>query len=385
MRSKFVVVFASIVLGIIACKETEYIGPLSPCNLSTIPYSPTSYTVVSPKGFPPMEHPADNPITVQGIELGRHLFYDPILSRDSTISCSSCHDIKKAFTDGLAKSEGIDGRVGRRSAMSLINIGYSWVKNRQHNFMWDGRFATLEQQVLEGAILDPLEMDNTWENVEAALRKHPTYPKMFREAFGINCPHDINRVLVAKAIAQFERTLNAADSKYDKFIRGGSWVYLSSEENNGRDLFFGTSDNGPAKDAGCEHCHRAPDGKSLFASADFFNNGLDSAATLLDFSDYGYGLTTGNAPNNGQFRAVTLRNIALTAPYMHDGRFQTLEEVLDHYVTGGHPAPNLASELTDTTHILQQLTASQKADLVAFLHTLTDSSYFHKPEWNSPF
>ena len=129
-----------------ACKETEYIGPLGSCDLGDIPYNPTSYTVVPPDGFSAMEHPDDNPITVQGIELGRHLFYDPILSRDSTISCSSCHELNKAFTDGLATAKGIDNLTGRRSSMSLINIGYSWIKNRPYNFMWDGRFQSLEEK-----------------------------------------------------------------------------------------------------------------------------------------------------------------------------------------------------------------------------------------------
>ncbi|BDS12957.1 cytochrome-c peroxidase [Aureispira anguillae] len=384
MRSKFFFVFISLIVGVIACKETEYIGPLSPCDLSTIPYTPTSYTVVSPQGFPPMEHPDDNPITVQGIELGRHLFYDPILSRDSSTSCSSCHELNKAFTDGLPKAKGIDNRIGRRGSMSLINIGYSWVKNRDYNFMWDGRFATLEEQILKGPIEDPLEMDNTWEKVEADLRQHPTYPKMFREAFGVECYDEIDRNLVAKAIAQFERTLNSANSRYDEDV-WKPFVYLNSQELRGMTLFIGDAAGAPSlKDAECAHCHSFSKNKALFARNEFSNNGIDSAQSLLDFADYGYGEATGNAPENGQFREVTLRNIALTAPYMHDGRFQTLEEVVDHYATGGHYSPNLASELS-TAPTINQLTAGDKEDLVAFLHALTDSSYFDKPEWSSPF
>jgi cytochrome c peroxidase len=369
---------------IIACQETEHLGPLSPCNLSSTPYNPTNYTVVSPKGFPPMEHPDDNPITVQGIELGRHLFYDPILSRDSSVSCSSCHDINKAFTDGLAKSVGIDNRVARRSSMSLINIGYSWVKDRGYNFMWDGRFATLEEQIINGPVEDPLEMDNTWEKATADLRKHPIYPKMFRKAFGINCSDEISKELVAKAIAQFERTLNSAESKYDKVL-WASFSYFSDEERRGMELFAGDANTTTgAKDAECGHCHSFSKNKALFTSNDFSNNGLDSAQTYSNFPDNGYGEFTGVFTNNGEFREVTLRNIALTAPYMHDGRFQTLEEVVDHYATGGHASPTISSILTTSTTI-QTLNATEKADIVAFLHALTDSSYFNKPEWSSPF
>jgi len=377
------VVFILCCLVIIACQESEHLGPFSSCNLTSIPYNPTSYTVVSPKGLPPMEHPNGNPISIEGIELGRHLFYDPILSRDSTISCSSCHDINKAFTDGLAKSVGIDNRVGRRSSMSLINVGYNWIKSRDHNFMWDGRFATLEEQILGGPVEDPLEMDNTWEKVEADLRKHPTYPTMFRKAFGIDCYDEISKELVAKAIAQFERTLNSANSRYDEDV-WVKFVYLSNEEREGFKLFNETTGLPGNKDAECVHCHSFSRDKALFARNEFSNNGLDSTQTLFGFADNGYGEATGDAPQNGQFREVSLRNIALTAPYMHDGRFQTLEEVVDHYVTGGHYAPNLAPVLS-SAQTLKTLDANDKANIVAFLYALTDSSYFNKPEWSSPF
>lgn len=387
MLKKTSIIAVGIIVGIMACKETESIGPLTPdsCeSLTSIPYSPTSYTVQSPQGLPAMEHPADNPITVQGIELGRHLFYDPILSRDSTISCSSCHKIEKAFTDGEPKAIGIDGRVGKRNSMSLINVGYNWIKSREYNFMWDGRFSTLEDQILRGPVEDPLEMDNTWENVETALRTHSTYPEMFREAFGIECKKDITRELVAKAIAQFERTLNSADAQYDK----DQWVpfeYMTAQELRGFAIFQGDAAGIPsAIDGECAHCHSFSQNKALFARNGYSNNGLDAATTFNDFPDAGYGAVTGNAPENGMFREVSLRNIALTAPYMHDGRFATLEEVVDHYTSGIQHAPNLASELS-TAQSLPTLTTAQKADLVAFLHALTDSSYFHKPEWNSPF
>ena len=384
MYYKIFTVFSFLILGIFACRPTESPQPNQGVDLTGIAYNPTAYTVVPPKGLPPMEIPADNPMTVEGIKLGRHLFYDPILSLDSTLSCASCHKQEKAFTDGVALATGIDGLVGRRSSMSLINVGYNWVRGRAHNLMWDGRFATLEELTIKGPIIDPVEMANTWENLEQSLQNHPSYPALFREAFGISNSQEIKAELVGKALAQFQRTLNSARSMYDKDV-WDPFVYMSPQEINGMDLFQGDAAGSPAsKDGECGHCHSFSTNKALFARNEFSNNGLDSVASLTDFLDYGLGGATNNTPDNGMFREVSLRNIALTAPYMHDGRFQTLEEVLDHYTTGGHPAPNLASELT-TAATLTQLTQSDKEDIIAFLHALTDTSYIHKEEWSNPF
>ena len=383
MGKHFYWIIGLMAVGFFAC-EDQIIKPSVCNNLEAYNYAPSSYTVIPPEGFPAMEHPDDNPITVEGIELGRHLFYDPILSRDSTISCSSCHQLNKAFTDGLSKAEGIEGRLGRRSSMSLINIGYSWIKNRPHNFMWDGKFTSLEEQIVGGPIEDPVEMDNDWETVENVLRQQPSYPQMFRSAFGINCSDEINRQLIAKAIAQFERTLNSAGSRFDEDL-WVPFVYLSAQELRGKTLFEGDAAGATStKDAECAHCHSFSANKTLFARNEYSNNGLDSVNNLNDFTDLGLGAITGNLSQNGQFREVTLRNIGLTAPYMHDGRFATLEEAVGHYASGGQNAPNLAAELT-TAPTLVTLTASEKEDLVAFLHALTDSSYFNKPEWSSPF
>lgn len=383
MKQKIAIITFILFISIMSCQEN--ITTPDNCNdMSSEPYNPTAYTETPPDGFPAMEHPDDNPITVEGIELGRHLFYDPILSRDSTISCSSCHELNKAFTDGLALAKGIDNLTSRRSSMSLINIGYSWIKNRPYNFMWDGRFQSLEEQIIKGPIEDPFEMDNTWEKVESDLQEHPDYPLMFRKAFGIDCKEDINRDHVSKAISQFERTLNSANSKYDQH-QWVPFVYMSAEELRGLTLFLGDAAGSPStKDAECAHCHSFSQNKALFARNEFSNNGLDSVNNLNDFIDLGYGAITGNISENGQFKEVTLRNIALTAPYMHDGRFATLEEAVDHYTSGGKSSPNVASELT-TAPTITSLSASDKADLIAFLHALTDSSYFNKPEWSSPF
>jgi cytochrome c peroxidase len=383
MYYKAILVFSFLVVGIIACRPTPPIINTGQ-DLTHIPYNPTAYTIVPPKGLPAMEIPADNPMTAEGIRLGRHLFYDPILSLDSTISCESCHKQEKAFTDGTALSTGINGLVGKRSSMSLINVGYNWIKGREHNFMWDGRFATLEEQVIEGPIVDPVEMANTWENLEKSLRNHDNYPQLFREAFGVNNTEEIEIEMVGKALAQFMRTLNSAGSMYDRDM-WEPFVYMSPQELRGKDLFIGDAAGSPSsKDGECAHCHSFSTNKALFARNEFSNNGLDSVASLVDFLDYGIGGITNNAPENGMFREVSVRNVALTAPYMHDGRFQTLEEVLDHYVSGVHPAPNLASELSTAT-TLPQLTQNDKEDIIAFLHALTDTSYVNKEEWSNPF
>lgn len=373
--------FFALVIFLGACRNDK-LTP-SDADLVKLPYSPTTYLMAKINGLPAMEIPSDNPMTEEGVQLGRYLFYDPILSRDSTISCSSCHQIDKAFTDGVQFSEGIDGRRALRNSMSLINVGYSQIKGKEHNFMWDGRFETLEEQAL-APVEDPNEMDANWADIEQRLRTHPDYPAMFRAAFGVDSRTEITKYLAAKALAQFERTLNSANAKYDSM----RWVPFSNytaQEDRGRLLFEGDGFTNPGvKDAECAHCHSFSNNKTLFARNDFTNNGLDSVQSYEDFIDKGYGQTTGDNTRNGAFREVTVRNVGLTAPYMHDGRFQTLREVLDHYATGGHTAPNLAVELRTSTSI-QTLTESEKDDLEAFLHTLTDYSIVDKEEWSNPF
>jgi cytochrome c peroxidase len=385
---KKITFLAFFALGLlVACRQNVEIGPLSPIEtagrLDNIPYQPISYNISPPQGLPIMEIPADNPLTIAGIKLGRTLFYDKILSADSTMSCASCHQINKAFTDGLATSVGIRGLAGHRNAMSLINIGYFWKQNRVNNFNWDGKFATIEEQVL-APVEHPLELDADWDIITEKFRNHPHYPKLFRKAFGINNLTEINKELAAKALAQFLRTLVSAGSEFDR----SQWqplVFLSDEAQRGYEMFIGDA-NGSSllKDAECAHCHSSNRSRALFARNGFSNNGLDSAASLTNFTDLGLGAINGISRDNGKFREVSLRNIALTAPYMHDGRFQTIEQVLNNYTTGGHPAPNLAIELS-ASGTIRTLNVQEKADIIAFLHTLTDSSYFSKTEWQNPF
>ena len=335
-------------------------------DLTHIDYRPESYVLQVPPGFPALEQPPDNLMTVDGIQLGRKLFYDPIFSIDSTVSCSSCHLQEHSFTDALAQSNGVAGKTPR-SSMTLINVGFTY-----HGMFWDGRVASLEEQALK-PIEDPIEMANTWENVEERLRNHATYPAEFRKAFGIENKDQINRDLATKAIAQFVRTITSGtESKYDRFIRGE--IFLEENEYNGYLMFFNLDNNLP--DAQCGHCHNAP----LLATNDYFNNGLQEAVDLESIPDKGRGLITGDPIDNGKFKAPTLRNITLTGPYMHDGRFATLPEVLDHYASGGKNSPNKSTFMFNL-----HLTESEKADIIAFLLTLTDSTTLTNPAYKSPF
>jgi cytochrome c peroxidase len=335
-------------------------------DLSSIPFNPVLYSPLVPDDFPALEQPADNLMTIDGLHLGRKLFYDPILSVDSTISCASCHQPAGSFTDGLASSVGVGGHTSR-SSMSLINIGFHY-----HGLFWDGRSASLEEQALV-PVEDPLEMGEQWSRVVEKLQRHESYPGEFRKAFGIENSADITKELAAKAIAQFERSLiSGGNTRYDRFARGE--IFLDENEYNGFLMFFDFEPTLP--DAECGHCHNAP----LFATSDYFNNGLQESADFQSFQDKGLGLVTGKASDNGKFKAPSLRNIVFSAPYMHDGRFQTLNEVVDHYSSGGKNSPT-KSPLLYPLH----LTQSQKADLISFILTLTDSSSLTNEAFQNPF
>jgi cytochrome c peroxidase len=334
----------------------------------TASYQPQPYPVTVPNHFLPPPSPADNQLTVAGVALGRRLFYDPILSDDFSMSCASCHHQDKAFTDGQATSKGILGLNGRRNSMALVNLAYN-----PRGFFWDGRAATLEDQALV-PIEDHLELNTSWEKVEGRLRDHTDYPALFRQAFGIQYKKEITRELAVKALAQFERTLISANSKYDKVVWGNQGELTPLEE-RGYELFFvefaQTLDH-----PGCSHCHFDP----YFTDNQFRNNGLDSVGNFSQFTDLGRGAISGNYFDNGKFRVPTLRNVALTAPYMHDGRFNTLDEVLDHYMTGGHGVEN-----EDTNIRPFHLSPQDRAALIAFMHTLTDTTFLRNPAFSSPF
>lgn len=335
-------------------------------DLTDIPYDPMPYSLPVPQNYPQMLIPSSNPLTREGIELGRKLFYDPIMSRDSTVSCGSCHMQSQSFKDPDGISTGVDRRTGRRTSMNLINVGYN-----TRTLFWDGRSTTLEDQVTH-PLEDPNELDHDWRSLESQLRRHRDYPGYFRKAFGIRTASEIDRELISKAIAQFERTLiSSGNTRYDRALRGE--VVLTEDELAGYLMFVDAVPDLP--DAECGHCHAEP----LFTTFEFRNNGLENIDNLEDFPDKGRGEVTGNSQDNGKFKIPTLFNAAISPPYMHDGRFQTLEEVMDHYNSGGHRQSN-------TDPLIQPLGLSekQKQQVIAFVKTLTDSTFLTEKNFSDP-
>ncbi len=362
MMVRSMVMVISTMLLLVGCRKDTPADPIA-----EIPYNPTPVMLQGPAGFPQMVIPADNPTTMQGIELGKRLFYDPILSADFTMSCSSCHLPKGNFTDNLSLSTGVDQIAGRRSSMSLVDIGFA-----DQGLFWDGRSMTLEDQALV-PVEDSIELHNTWPEVVDRLKDHDLYPELFRRAFGIEKKEEITKELAAKAIAQFERSLiSSGNSKYDRFFR--EEIKLSDEEFLGFVLFF---DLDPGiTDAECGHCHNAP----LFTTHQYFNNGIEQVPDLNSFPDQGRGAVSKVEFDNGRFRVPTLRNIEFSAPYMHDGRFQTLEEVVDHYNSGGHFQVN-KDPLIRPLGLLDY----EKEALISFIKTLSDTTFLTDPKHKDPF
>ena len=305
-----------------------------------------------------MPIPEDNPMTVEGVFLGRKLFYDTRLSDDSTKSCASCHLQSAGFTDPEQFSEGITGERGTRNAMQVINAG--WFTS----FFWDGRAATLEDQAL-GPVVNPVELNTTWPKVEEKISNDRLYPALFKMAFG---SYEIDSIQIVKAISQFERTLLSFNSRYDDYFYGDFSGFTESEE-NGFDIYF--SEKGD-----CIHCHAGP----ILTDNEFRNNGLDSELTDLGLAD-----VTGLSTDEGKFKVPTLRNIEYTGPYMHDGRFETLEEVVEHYNSGVHAdSPNLDDEMHNASEGLN-LTNEEKTDLINFLKTFSEPEFLTNTNFSDPF
>lgn len=312
--------------------------------------------------------PADNPTTVAGVKLGRYLFYEKALSAGNKLSCESCHEQKLAFTDGRRVSPGVDGSFTSRNAMSLANL--LWVRN----FFWDGRSSSLEDQA-QFPLTDPHEMGQSLSESVKKLSGNTMYPPLFEQAFGTG---KITETNILKALAQFDRTLISAGSDYDKYLAGA--YKPTAQELRGLALFENAPDPATGKrGANCAHCHGTP---KMYKEL-FHNNGLDKVP-----ADPGREKLTGQDTDRGRFRVPTLRNIALTAPYMHDGRFATLEEVLDHYSDHIQQSPSLSSFLQGISNDRQGATlalkAEEKKDIIAFLHMLTDSSFINNPAFSNP-
>ena len=332
------------------------------CDDTKTDNEPTPYSLVIPSPLPPMDLPLDNPLTVEGVALGRMLFHEPLLSGDGSQSCASCHFQAAGFTDTARFSTGINGFQGGRNAMVAFNLGWS------PTLFWDGRASSLENQAF-GPVVNPIEMHESWENASEKLNAHSEYPELFKKAFNID---EIDSTYVVKAIAQFERTLISGNSKWDKFTRGEAM--LTEEELRGWDLF---NIDGPYVGADCFHCHTAPH----FTDFAFHNNGLDTDG---DITDLGLFEHTQNDYDKAKFKTPTLRNIAVSGPYMHDGRFETLEEVIEHYNSGGHASSTVDPLMKNIGDGLL-LSPGDKQALLAFLRTLTDEDFLTNSEFSNPF
>jgi cytochrome c peroxidase len=299
--------------------------------------------------------PVNNLLTEEGVALGKKLFFDTILSGDNTQSCATCHSPKKAFTDNLKVSFGIDNIPGNRNVMPLFNMAW----NFDEKFAWDGKDFSLENQALE-PVSNPIEMHADWKKVAEKIKNHPEYPLLFKQAFGTS---KIDSTQITKAIAQFERTLVSGNSKFDKFLLGEDT--LTVEEQNGFNVFMDEAKGD------CFHCHGS-DNNPLWTDNQFHNNGLDT-----NFSDLGLGSVTGDPADNGKFKSPSIRNLKFTAPYMHDGRFFTLEEVINHYSEGLQSSSTIDPLMKKVNQGGVGLSAKDKADLKAFLLTLSDNDFIN--------
>lgn len=302
--------------------------------------------------------PYDNPLTAEGVALGRRLFHEKALSRDGDLSCASCHVQAHAFSDPRRFSIGMDQHAGARNAMALVNPAWS------HFFFWDARALSLELQAFE-PVKDHRELFNSWPEVVQRLKEGAGYEEQFLRAFGTM---EFDSLHIVFALAQFERTLVSFGSPFDRYHYGCDSSALDASQQRGKDLFFGK--------AHCSDCHELP----LFQDHTVINIGLDREVT-----DPGLGGLTGKAWHMGRFKTPTLRNCAASAPYMHDGRFATLRKVVDFYADSVHlDTPNFDDHMFAWKLGVVNLSEPERVDLVHFLEALTDTAFLTNPDLAAP-
>lgn len=378
--------FICILPAIILFAFTMYDYNCIDINISTYEYENIPFPT-DVQNHPEIDNtPIDNPITNSGATLGRVLFYDVDLSQNRTIACASCHQQEFAFSDSARFSIGFDGSKGSRNSMSLMHVRFQ----KDNHFFWDGRASSVEEQVIM-PFQNPIEMGMTMPEVIARIKEKSIYQPLFKAAFG---SEEVSTEKISKALAQFVRSINTFDSKFRKGISATQgnpsttpFINFTAEENLGKDLFMDVNRGN------CQACHT----KNLMVPEGAQNIGLD-----VNYTDNGFGSVTGN-PNssqNGKFKVPSLINVALTAPYMHDGRFTTLEQVVDFYsdsikahanlsgflreIEPGNPSPNNNPCMTCPPR-KPHFTVQEKKALVAFLKTLTDVSATTDPRWSNPF
>ncbi len=374
----YAIVLCALTIVLLAqCKHDPPITPGGNGSTDTL-YTSTPYTFSQTSGgiysYRKVKVPSDNPETYEGIRLGRMLFYDSTLSINRQVSCGSCHKQEYSFGDNQRLSQNVHGPT-KRNASTLVNLGINSI------FFWDGRQATIETAV-DDALTHEQSPDMS--ALFAYLDTTPVYKYLFGKAFGKpvdNAPL-VTEDKIVKAIAQFIRTLRAEDSRYDKYNRGEASA-LTTGEVNGMNIFF------DQQKGDCVHCHMdAPYLTLANVNVPMRNNALDTVANVSQFADIGYGQVTGDVSDYGKFKIPALRNVEVSAPYMHDGRFTTLEQVVDHY--GSYDSLRKSPTVDPLMERLvypniPDLTAQQKSDLVSFLKTLTDTAFLHNPDFSNPF
>ncbi len=385
----YIVLFIIFSLGMYSCSENEKINPERQNGILNLPAELFNYSnIVFPSHFSdPDLHggaensildndntPTTNQITDAGATLGRVLFYDRKLSQNGRVACASCHVQNKGFSDPKILSEGFQGGTTRRHSMGLTNARF-YGKGK---FFWDERAATLEEQVLM-PIQDEIEMGLTLDTLVARIEATDYYKPLFEDAFG---NQTVTTDRISKALAQFVRSLVSYESKFDigrATVNKATEPFgnFSEEENLGKMLFL---DAFPLRGLGCTTCHGT---EAFITPQKSTNNGLD----LESITDLGVFETTGNQIDIGTFKTPSLRNVALRAPYMHDGRFATLEQVIEHYNSGIQAHPNLERILKDSAGNPRRMNLSQeeKSALVAFLKTLTDTKFVEDEKFSNPF
>ncbi len=358
----FTLIILFALLTVVGCKKDD---PVEEPEAEVV-WDTTAY-VLNYGHLPNPNIPSDNSLTKAKVHLGRLLFFDNRLSSDLTMSCASCHKQEDAFSDIRRFSVGVEGLEGGRQAMAVINL--AWHKN---GFFWDGRAPRLRDQALL-PIQDPLEMNESLANVVAKVSSVKTYQDQFKRAFG---SEQVTSEKISLALEQYMFTLVSVNSKYDQALNGTAT--RSDSEERGRKLFFAEFNQFFPDESGadCAHCHSGLN----FTNDGYMNNGLDSD----EFDDFGLEKVTGLASDRAKFKVPTLRNIELTPPYMHDGRFATLEEVVDHYDHGVKQSSTVDGGIQNTIATGLMLSAQDKKDLVAFLKTLTDTEFIQKSEYSDP-
>ncbi len=361
-KIQYLTVFLAAFFLLVACNKDDD-NTKVPVTIDETPY------VLEYGALPAPDLPADNPLTVQGVQLGRMLFYEKMLSKDGSQACADCHRQLDGFSDTTRFSIGVEKLPGKRQAMPVFNM--AWHTNE---FFWDGRAHLLRDQALK-PIQDPLEMNETLDNVVAKLSATETYRDQFTRAFG---SEEITPEKMALAMEQFMLSIVSYESKYDRYLAGIET--LTESEERGR-LLFETEYNPFFPDqsgADCAHCH----GGANFENDLYMNNGLDTEAEITDI---GRENVTEDPNDRAKFKVPSLRNVAVTPPYMHDGRFQTLEEVVNHYNEGIKESSTTDITLLNTKDTGLFLTEQDKEDLINFLKTLTDNTFLNNEEYKSPF